>query len=124
MYLGSVGMVCSVGLSAPAACAAMRAGIAKFDELPYTNQSYQPVVGAAVPGLDFALKRSQRLVDMLALALTDCLGEKPALRLAEVPLLVGLAEPGRPAGGILAADKFVGQVQTRTGWRFHPTLSR
>ena len=38
MYLSAGGMVCPVGLSTAAACAALRAGIATFGELPYSGQ--------------------------------------------------------------------------------------
>src|SRR5947209_14941041 len=117
-------MVCSVGRSAQAACAAMRAGIAKFDDLPYGDKNGQPIVGAFVPGLDFKLNRGQRLVEILALAIADCLGEETARPLQKVPLLVGLAEPGRPAGGAGMAKSIVLQVQEKLGLLFHPSLSR
>jgi 3-oxoacyl-[acyl-carrier-protein] synthase-1 len=124
MYLGLTGMVCSVGLSASAACAAMRAGLSKFDDLPYNDKTGKPIVGAFVPGFDFRLKRGQRLVEMLALALADCLQEQAALPLQTVPLLVGLAEPERPAGGAALAPTIIGQVEEKLGLKFHPRLSR
>ena len=100
-YLGQTGMVCSVGLGVAAASAAMRAGMAKFDELPYADRRGRPIVGASVPGLGFRLRRGERLVEMMALAIADCLGEKPAFPLREVPLLVGLPNPdGLPGGGL------------------------
>ena len=85
MFIVSTGMVCSVGLNAAAACAAMRASIAKLDELPYRDNHGEPIIGSMVPGLSPELNRKQRLVDMLAMALTDCLGEKPAIPAARVP---------------------------------------
>jgi len=65
MYVASVGMVCSVGLNAAAACAAMRAGIARFEELPYLDQRVEPIIGATVPGLDEGLRRHERLLELL-----------------------------------------------------------
>jgi 3-oxoacyl-[acyl-carrier-protein] synthase I len=124
MYLGPVGMVCSVGLSASSACAAMRAGIAKFDDLPYNDKAGNPVVGAFVPGIDFTLPRGRRLVEMLILALADCLDNSSATPWHKVPMLVGLAETGRPAGGAGLAERIVAQVQDAMGLKFHPTLSR
>ena len=56
MYLGAIGMVCSVGFSAAATCAAIRAEIAMFHELPYKDRNREPIVGAFVPGLDFKLQ--------------------------------------------------------------------
>ncbi len=124
MYLGTTGMVCSVGLSARVACAALRAGIAKFDELPYWDRKRLPAIGAAVPGLSPELQFGPRLVEMLALALHDCLSESPALPLQQVPLLVGLAEPGRPGPGVELAETIIAQVQAKLGLKFHLALSR
>ncbi len=122
--LGAVGMICSVGRGAEAACAALRAGIAKFDDLPYGDKNGLPIVGAFVPGLDFTLKRGQRLVELLAQAIADALVEESKLRLDRVPVLVGLAEPGRPAGGAGMAGSIVALVQEKLGCTFHPGLSR
>ena len=124
MYLGSTGMVCSVGLNRAAACAALRAGIAKFDELPYWDNKATAVVGAAVPVLDMDLQFGPRLVEMLVMALQDCLSRSPALRLQQVPLLVGLAEPGRPGGGTWLDMSIISQVEEKLGVKFHPSLSK
>jgi 3-oxoacyl-[acyl-carrier-protein] synthase-1 len=124
MFLAATGMVCPVGLGAESSCAALRAGLAKFDELPYHDNHLQPVIGAAVPGLPLTLRHEVRLVELLAGAVRDCLGEKPALATAGVPLVIGLAEPQRPGGGGGLENRIVGLVQDRLGLRFHPTLSR
>ena len=125
MYLGGAGMVCSVGLSANAACAALRAGIARFDELVYWDSNSLPVVGAAISGLSLDLQFGPRLVEMLAMALHDCLSGMSTLPLQKVPLLVGVAEPGRPGGvGDSSAQSILVQVQEKLGSKFHPSLSR
>ncbi len=124
MFVVSTGMVCPVGLSAAAGCAAMRAGVAGFDDLPYKDNLGEPIVGAAVPGLQADLKRSARLVELLSMALADCLGEDPSVPTCEVPLLVGLAEDGRPGGGSLLADTIVTEMQARLGFKFRTDLSR
>jgi 3-oxoacyl-[acyl-carrier-protein] synthase I len=116
-------MVCSVGLSAAAACAALRAGIGQLGELPYVDRKGRPIIGAVVPGVDLKLRRGQRLVELLAMAVTDCLGDTAPLPLERVPVLVGLAEPGRPAGGARLADTIVVMLEERLGLRFHPRLS-
>ncbi len=124
MFLVSTGIVCSVGLSASAACAAMRAGIANFEELPYRDNNGEPIVGAITPILTPELQFGPRLMEMLAMALQDCLGQLPALPLQKVPLLVGLAEPGRPGGGEWLAENIILQVQDKLEWKFHPQLSK
>src|ERR1700682_4842479 len=99
MHLGATGLVCPVGLSAVPACAAMRAGLSSFGELPYWDRRRSPVVGAAIPGLSLDVQFGPRLLEMLVMALRDCLENAPGLRLEKIPLLVGLAEPGRPGSG-------------------------
>ena len=121
MYLGPTGLVCSVGLNSAAACAALRAGIAKFEELPYWDNNGTPVVGAAVPDLDSQF--GDRLVEMLAMALHNCLSGMTAFPFHEVPLLVGLAEPGRPGGGAWLAERIISQVEEKLGTKFHSSFS-
>ena len=123
MYITSTGMVCPVGFSAAAASAAMRAGIDKFDDLPYHDNQGEPIVGAMVPDLDPNLKRKHRLIELLAPAIKECLGEKPASSLEKTPLLVGLAEPGRPGGGAVWAQNILKEVQITLEMKFHPALS-
>ena len=71
MYLASTGLLSPIGLDAEATCAAMRAGIAAFAELPYRDNSGDAVVGASVPGLDPKLNREDRLVELLAPVLDE-----------------------------------------------------
>lgn len=125
MRLTSVGMICSVGLRAAAACAAIRAGIARFGELRYLDNRMEPIIGAMVPGLPPLLGHRGRLIEMLALDLSDCLREcdvEPEM-LVQVPLLVGLAEPQWPFGSAETARTVIAGVESRLGLRFHPSLS-
>ena len=124
MHIRAVGLVCPVGLSASAACAAMRAGIARFQELPYWDRNSAPVVGAAVHGLTFDLQFGPRLVEMLAGALQDCLSDIPALPFQKVPLLVGLPESGRPGGGVGSTEGIIAGVQERLDIKFHREFSK
>jgi 3-oxoacyl-[acyl-carrier-protein] synthase-1 len=122
-YLSASGMVCPVGLGVSAACAAMRAGIAKFDELPYWDGKGLPVIGAAVPGLDPDLRFGPRLVELLTMSLRDCLSEMRSLPLRSIPLLVGLAEPDRPGGAPALPATVIREVESRLKVSFHPTFS-
>lgn len=123
MFITATGMICSVGLTAPSACAAMRAGVAIFEELPYRDNTGEPIIGAMVPDLPPGLRRDERLIELLAAALRDCLRSGGKEAWAEVPLLVGLAEPDRPGGGAPLADTVVKRVEEKLGVRFHPRLS-
>jgi 3-oxoacyl-[acyl-carrier-protein] synthase I len=124
MFLGAAGLACSAGLGASSACAAMRAGIGTFAELPYWDRKRLPVIGAAVPGLSLDCQFGPRLVELLAMALGDWLASAPSLPLDRVPLLVGLPEPGRPGSGTPTAEDIIAQVQARLGVGFHPALSK
>jgi 3-oxoacyl-[acyl-carrier-protein] synthase-1 len=123
MFVIATGMVCPVGLNASAACAALRAGINQFRELPYHDNEDQPIVGAAVPGLAHDLKRGQRLVELLAGAIVDCVRDVTA-SWQRVPLLVALAEPNRPGNDPHGASAILETVQDKVGIHFHPQLSR
>jgi 3-oxoacyl-[acyl-carrier-protein] synthase-1 len=122
--LCATGLVCSVGLGAPSACAALRAGIAAFTELPYWDADHDPVVGATVPDLGFDRQFGPRLVAMLALALRDCLSHMPGLSLRDVPVLVALAEPGRPGHESGSGASLIARVQEQVGAKFHPRHSQ
>ncbi len=123
MDIVATGMVCSVGLSAVSACAAIRAKVAKFDDLPYADNQGEPIVGAAVPGLEPGRTGCERLVELLALAIEDCLESGRIKQTDRIPILVGLADPGRPGGGEAWANGIVRDVQTRLKIRFHPERS-
>ena len=124
MYLSAPGMACPVGLSAEAACAAMRAGVAQFEDLPYQDNNGESIVGAMVPGLDPSLSRRERLVKMLSLAVSDSLDKcPPSLRTEQVPIIVCLSEPVRPGGSASLAQDIVGAVERSLGVSFHPDQS-
>src|SRR5271166_262946 len=124
MYLSATGMVCSVGLNAAAACAAIRAGIGGFNELPYYDLQGDPVIGARVPGLVADYETDERLVELLSLAVGDCLFGLSSEPLNRVPVLVGLAEEGRPGSKPGLADSIISRVGRRLGVQFNSELSR
>lgn len=123
MQIDSVGLVCPVGHTAAAACAALRAGLDAFSELPFWDANAMPVIGAMMADLDLDLHDRQRLLDMLAMAIEDCLSGVPALRSEEVPLLIGLAEPERPGAAIWSGESLLPELEQRLCRRFHPDLS-
>lgn len=117
-------MVCPVGLNADAACAAMRAGIANFMELPYRDNRGEPIIGAMVPGLDGELLFPDRLLELLTAALQDCIEKSPDLNWDTVPLLVGLPERERPMGNAAALESLIAKTEEALDVRFHPRHSR
>ncbi|HYO51761.1 hypothetical protein [Archangium sp.] len=124
LQVTATGMVSSVGLSAAASCAAIRAGLSAFEALPYRDDMRKPIVGSPVPVLPWDMGRQERLVDLLAMAVADVLHDVPADRLPRVPLLVAVAETDRPGGGADFSGELVSQVERRLERTFHPHLSR
>lgn len=122
--LPSGGMVCAVGHTAAAACAAIRAGLCGFQDLPYPDDKGEPHRGAPVPGLPWFERSIDRLSALLSMAVGDCLAGAPSLGPDPLPLLVGIAEPGRP-GGLIAsrAAVLLEDVERSLNVRLHPTLS-
>ncbi|WP_218511478.1 hypothetical protein [Variovorax sp. dw_308] len=124
MFITATAMVCPVGLNAVSACAAKRAGISAFANLPFSDDAGEPVVGASVPGLALSLPRAERLVRMLAKGMADLLRGQTNLNWSLVPLLVCLAEPQTPGGGSDLASRIVDKIETVLGIRFHSENSR
>jgi 3-oxoacyl-[acyl-carrier-protein] synthase I len=124
MRLCCTSLVCSVGLTASAACAAIRAGVAGFEELPYYSGSGQPIIGAPIPPIWAEPWNSARAIEHLATAVSECVAGESKESLNATPLLVALAEPERPGGNSELAASIVAEVERRLGVRFHPQLSR
>jgi len=112
------GMVTGVGLNAPAACAAIHAGIAAFEETRFMFDG-EWLLGCEVP-LQDSWRGREKLTRMVVLALEECmevLGSTPA---ADVPLFLALAEEGRP-GRLSGLDEtLIHDIEARLGVRFHP----
>ena len=80
MFITGTGLVCPVGLNAVSACAAKRAGISAFADLPHHNNVGEAIVGAFVPDLDWRLSRASRLLQLLTKGLTDLIGNQQDAR--------------------------------------------
>lgn len=123
MYITATGMVCAVGLNAASACAAMRAGIANFVELPYLDNHLKPFVGAPIAILDEGFRRDERLIEMLSKVVASCLQETKTPVSPELPIIVGLAERGRPGGSDELRGSVIDRLQAKTKYQFHSDLS-
>lgn len=124
MEIVSTGLVCSVGWSASSACAAIRAGLAGFEELPYRDDEGEPIKGATVSPPANEERSNLHSVLLLEKALADCLDGVDPLPLAEVPLVVGLGEPDRPGVPSFLPASIIPFVEQELGVRFDPTRSR
>jgi 3-oxoacyl-[acyl-carrier-protein] synthase-1 len=91
----STGLVSSLGLSAAATCAALRAGLSHATETHFMDAEGQPIIAHQV-ALDSAWRGRTKLVNMAALAVEDCLADLPRTDWQQVPLLLCCAERDRP----------------------------
>jgi 3-oxoacyl-[acyl-carrier-protein] synthase I len=90
----STGMVTSVGSSSPASCAAMRAKLTNPKETRYMGSGGDWLLSHSVE-LASNATGIERLLEMAALAVTECIGGS-TIDVTRVPLLVCLAEEARP----------------------------
>ncbi|HDH04681.1 MAG TPA: beta-ketoacyl synthase [Nitrospirae bacterium] len=96
-----LGALTSVGLSAPATSAAVRAGISGFADHPYMiNQEGDPYVVAMVPGLNEDSTGAQRYVDLAFPAIEETVSSlnELSVKTGQIPVIIGLPEsrPGLP----------------------------
>jgi 3-oxoacyl-[acyl-carrier-protein] synthase-1 len=80
------GAVCSVGLDAPAACAAIRAGVAGFAELDVVDRGGQWLRGGRAP-VDGAVSGTARRIRLLAMAVREAV-EGPVKELGSVAVVL------------------------------------
>jgi 3-oxoacyl-[acyl-carrier-protein] synthase-1 len=115
------GLVTSVGLSAPSACAAIRAAITNHTETRFMSNG-EWLVGAQVP-LDHAWRGRAKLARMLAMAVEECLAPYGTPAAATLPVLLCVAEAARP-GRLDGLDTLLlGELSRACRLEFHPTLS-
>ena len=95
LALYASGMVTAVGLDAPSTCAAVRAAVAGAVETHFVDRGGERLLGCPVP-LGTTATGIERLAQMAASAISECLlAAKPA-RAEEIPLFLGLPEKDRP----------------------------
>lgn len=97
-----VGAVTAVGLTAPSAAAAVRAGVSGFGEHPFMlDRQGEPMIVAAVPNLGDGSAASERFAWLATHSLREALAPVEAQRreVGSISLFLGLPprRPGRPA---------------------------
>ncbi|WP_437873400.1 hypothetical protein [Sorangium sp. So ce363] len=124
----SSGVVCSVGLSTAAACAAIRASIDSFAETQFIDRLGEPILGAPIPpgALELpdeadgaTLGGDGRLARMFALAASECLEQVGGLDVARTCLLILGPEEGRPAMPEDMLRRRVATVESACGRKLH-----
>src|SRR5512134_3474808 len=91
----STGLVTSVGLTAPAACAAMRCKLTNPSETRFIDSAGEWIMGHGVP-LEKPWRGLPKLAKMAALAIDECLAAVEKEERQNIPLLLCVAERERP----------------------------
>ena len=118
MVVAGCGIVCSVGLNAPAACAAIRCGLTNPVETRFMNSHGQWIMAAEVP-LDTPWRGHAKLAHMAAMAVKEAVFGLSEEEIQATPLLLCLAEPDRP-GRIADQDKLLlHEIQNICRLKFH-----
>lgn len=92
--VSACGMSSAIGLTAPAACAALRARLSNFQETRFVASDGEWILGAEAPLPDSA-RGVTRLCQLLFGPLRDCI-EASGMEATEIPILLCLAEQDRP----------------------------
>lgn len=120
--INRVGLATSVGLSAPAACAAIRAALTNHTETHFIDAGGDRVFAAQVP-LDQPWRGQAKLIRMLELAIVDCLAPLQ-VEPSTLPLLLCVAEESRPGRLEGLDEEILPAMSAQLGMEFHPGLSR
>jgi 3-oxoacyl-[acyl-carrier-protein] synthase-1 len=115
-------MITAVGFNALSSCAAIRGRINLFKETQFIDQRGEWIVAASVP-LTPALRGREKLAHLAASSIKECLTVLGGISTDRIPLLLCVAEDGRPGripglNGTLLSD-----VSRQLGVQFH-TSSR
>ncbi|NHZ66677.1 hypothetical protein [Massilia genomosp. 1] len=118
--VAAAGLVTSVGLDTSSTCSALRCRLNNFNEMGALDYANEPVVGARVPLLIGPVPDIERLAAMAVAAIRQALEGRCGIVLAEVPILLCVAEVGR-VGRIPDLDvRLVGELERRFNHPFHP----
>lgn len=89
------GMRTSVGMDGPTTAAAVRCGISGAVETRFMDDGGEWMLGCPVPG-DLSLRGRDQIVDLAASSISECLQRVLGVKAHDVPLLICVAEQGRP----------------------------
>jgi 3-oxoacyl-[acyl-carrier-protein] synthase-1 len=113
------GLVTSVGLSAPASCAAIRAKVSNPTETRFIDSGGEWIMAHQVP-LEKPWRGLTKLAKMAAMAISECLDGIPREEWASMPLLLCVAERERPGRLDGLDDQLFLDIQKELGVRFSP----
>jgi 3-oxoacyl-[acyl-carrier-protein] synthase-1 len=114
--LGS-GLVTSVGLTAPASCAAIRAKVANPTETRCVDSADEPIMAHQVL-LDRPWRGLTKLTKMAAMAIEECLASDAPGDWSRLPVLLCVAEQDRPGRVAGIEDRLLQLIADEVGVTF------
>lgn len=117
LSIESAGLVTSVGLSAPASCAAFRAKVANPTPTRYKGADGEWIMGHQVP-LPQPWRGLSRLAKMAARAIEETLQQVPRAEWGRMPMLLCVAEAARPGRTAGLDDELFLAIQRELGLNF------
>lgn len=111
------GLVTSVGLSAPASCAAFRAKISNPTETRFMGASGEWIMAHQVP-LEQPWRGLAKLARMAAMAINEVLEDVADAERSALPLLLCVAEPQRPGRLQGLDEELFGRIEQELGVSF------
>ncbi|MDA7418773.1 hypothetical protein PGB34_20560 [Xenophilus arseniciresistens] len=119
LSIHKTGLVTSVGLSAPASCAAFRAKISNPSQTHFIDSRGEWIMAHAVP-LEQPWRGLTKLSRMAAMAIGEVLEDVPTEQWRHIPLLLCVAEPQRPGRLRGVDDELFERVEKELDAHFSP----
>jgi 3-oxoacyl-[acyl-carrier-protein] synthase-1 len=117
LALVNTGLVTSVGLSAPASCAAIRAKVTNPTQTRFIDSGGEWIIAHEV-GLDKPWRGRPKLARMAAMAIEEALADVPRDDWSAIPLLLCVAEHSRPGRTEGLDDRLFHDIEHALGARF------
>jgi 3-oxoacyl-[acyl-carrier-protein] synthase I len=117
LSIDNVGLVTAVGLGAEACCAAFRAKVTNPARTNFLGSDGEFLTGHLVE-LDEPLIGMDRLSKMASMAISEALGGIHVSRWNKIPLLLCVAEPGRPGRREGLDDDLISMIRSELGVSF------
>lgn len=113
------GLVTAVGLTAPASCAAFRAKLTNPAQTHFVGQDGEAIMAHEVP-LERPWRGLAKLATMAAMAIEEALDGVQRSEWATLPLILCVAEPGRPGRAAGLDDRLFDLIRDKLGATFAP----
>jgi 3-oxoacyl-[acyl-carrier-protein] synthase I len=113
----SAGMVSSVGFSAPASCAAIRAKLTNPSETRFLGSAGEWIVAHQVE-MEKPWRGLTKLAKMASMAIEEALAELSRDQWSKIPMLLCVAELDRPGRFDGIDDRLMPMIQTELGVKF------